>query len=357
MATQRQYETFNLFNIRIVDMRHLWVPSDTYKGQKQQKANYFAGFIVQKTQAQWHMEPALAGLVQALMKLHANNPQIADWRIMDGDLPGPDGKSSEFAKGHWLFNASSSSPINVELVQAGGALTKLQNKVGVKSGDYCMIGGSVAVSGQNPRAAKIYLNAVVFTAAGEEIVFANSVSGAELMQQAQRQGLQVAGFSPAPGGFGAPQGGFPGAGGGFQQPSFGAPQVPNAGHGFGQPASAFAPPAGGPQFQAPQQGFGGPQPGFQHPGTFHPSGAPQQPGFAPQMAPGGFAPTQGNPATGYPFNQGAPNFQQPGPGVQYLGNVPLSVPGQFGAQQQGSGSVMPTSPFNQGAPQGPFPPR
>lgn len=248
---QRQYEAFTLFNVRIVDMRHLWTPSDSYKGQKQQKPNYFAGFIVKKTVAQWHQEPALAGLVQALGKLHANNPQIIDWRIEDGDTPNAEGKSSEFAKGHWLFNASSSSPVNVELVQQGGQLVKLANRTGVKSGDYCMVGGSVAVSGQNNRAAKIYLNAVVFSAPGEEIVFANSVSGAELMQQAQKQGLQPAGFAASPGGFAAPQ----------AAPAFGAPQ--GAPMGFASPSNL-----GGP---AP-----GPAPGFVQ--TF---GAPANP-FAPR---------------------------------------------------------------------------
>jgi hypothetical protein len=211
MATQRQYEPFTLFNVRIVDMRHLWNPSDSYKGQKQQKPSYFAGFIVPKTQAAWHTEPALAGLTQALGKLHANNPQIIDWRILDGDTPNAEGKSSEFAKGHWLFNASSENPIKVEIVQADQQLVKLQNKVGVKSGDYCIVGGTAAVSGQNNRAAKLYLNAVVFTAPGEEIVFANSVSGAELMQQAQKQGLQVAGFSPGGGGFSPSNGAAPNA--------------------------------------------------------------------------------------------------------------------------------------------------
>ncbi len=256
MAQQRQYETWTLFNVRIVDMRHLWTPSDTYKGQKQQKPNYFAGFIVPKTQAQWHNEPALAGLVQALGKLYANNPQIVDWRIEDGDTPNAEGKSSEFAKGHWLFNASSSSPVNVELVQAGGQLVKLANKVGVKSGDYCMVGGSVAVSGQNNRAAKLYLNAVVFSAPGEEIVFANTVSGAELMQQAQRQGLQVAGFSGAPGfGGGAPQGQFPGAAPGFTQP--GQPQGGFPGTQNSTPMGGFAPTPGGPAFGAPTGGATG----------------------------------------------------------------------------------------------------
>jgi hypothetical protein len=232
----RQYEPFTLFNVRIADMRYLWSPSDSYKGQKQQKPNYFGGFLIKKTAAQWSAEPALAGLMAAYTKLYATNPQIVDWRIEDGDTPSAEGKSSEHAKGNWLFNASSSQPPNVELVQAGGALVKLTNKVGVKSGDYCMVGGTVAVSGQNPRAAKLYLNAVVFSSPGEEIVFANSVSGAELMQQAQKQGLQVAGFSGSPGGF------TPGNAGGFAPPPgnpasapFAAPQT----NGFTAPGSAY----------------------------------------------------------------------------------------------------------------------
>ena len=260
MAAQRQYEPFTLFNVRIVDMRHLWVPSDTYKGQKQQKANYFAGFIVPKTQQQWHAEPALAGLVQALGKLYANNPQIVDWRIENGDTPNAEGKSSEFAKGHWLFNGSSGNPINVELVQGGGQLVKLANKTGVKSGDYCMVGGTVAVSGQNNRAAKIYLNSVVFSAPGEEIVFANSVSGAELMAQAKAQGLNPVGFAPAGGGFGVPAqhqmapqpapGAFPGAQG---APGFTPPQPGGFAPTTGAPANPGFPAQNG---TAPQ-GFGG----------------------------------------------------------------------------------------------------
>lgn len=274
MTAKRQYEPFTLFNVRIVDMRHLWSPSDSYKGQKQQKPNYFAGFIVPKTQPQWHTEPALAGLVQALGKIHANNPQIIDWRINDGDQPNAEGKQSEFAKGHWLFNASTEQPPNVEIVQAGGTLAKLTGKIGVKSGDYCMVGGTAAVSGQNNRAIKLYLNAVVFSAPGEEIVFANSVSGAELMQQAQRQGLQVAGFSPSPGGFGAPTGGGQpfGAPGAFQPPQSGFPG--QGGAPFGQaPTSGFAPTQGAPAFAAAPAQNG---PATAGPaGTGFPSSAPQ----------------------------------------------------------------------------------
>lgn len=256
MAQGRQYEPFTLFNVRIVDMRHLWSPSDTYKGQKQQKPSYFAGFIVQKTQQQWHLEPGLAGLTQALGKLYANNPQIVDWRISDGDQPNAEGKSSEFAKGHWLFNASTEQPPNVELAQQGGTLVKLQNKVGVKSGDYCMIGGTAAVSGQNPRAAKLYLNAVVFSAPGEEIVFANSVTGAELMRTAEAQGLKPVGFGGAPGGFSH------GSAGGFA-PSPGGPAVP-----FGASGPQSGPGSASPSNQPQQGGFPGGGFGQPGPGAF-----------------------------------------------------------------------------------------
>ena len=257
MTVQRQYEPFTLFNVRIVDMRYLWSPSDTYKGQKQQKPNYFAGFIVPKTKAQWASEPALAGLVQALGNIYRNNPQIIDWRIEDGDTPNAEGKSSEFAKGHWLFNASTSNAPNVEIVQAGGSVTKLPNKVGVKSGDYCMVGGTAAVSGQNNRAIKLYLNAVVFASPGEEIVFANSVSGAELMQRAAEQGLRPAGFSASP--MGGPSFGAPAGGNGFAPPQGQpAPQAFGAPAPFGAPAApngpATFPSNGAPNFAPPQNG-------------------------------------------------------------------------------------------------------
>ena len=100
-----------------------------------------------------------------------------------------------------------------------------------------MIGGSVAVSAQNNRAAKIYLNSVVFSSPGEEIVFANSVSGAELMRMAEQQGLRPAGFSASPGGF-VQQGGFTPPAGGFAPtgaPAFGA------GGGFGGNAGTSSP--------------------------------------------------------------------------------------------------------------------
>ena len=246
---QRQYEPFTLFNVRIVDMRHLWNPSTEYEGKKQDKASYFASFIVPKTQPTWFAEPALAPVAAAcakfpsIMQAYQTSPHAVEWPINDGNLPNKKGKLSDFAQNHWIFSASTyDSPPNVELVQAGGALVKLPNKVGVKSGDYVMLGATAALNSNDARKLKLYLNAVVFSGPGEEIVFANSVSGAELMQQAQRQGLQVAGFQGAPG-----FGGFaPPTGGPMHGQQFAAPQVAGfqGAPGFG----GFAPPTGGPAF-------------------------------------------------------------------------------------------------------------
>ena len=94
---QRQYESATVFNARIVDRRHLFNPSTEYMGKPSAKPNYFAMFIVPKTQAQWHTEPALAGIAAACGKLYATNPQVVVWPVTDGDLPGPKGTVSDFA--------------------------------------------------------------------------------------------------------------------------------------------------------------------------------------------------------------------------------------------------------------------
>jgi Enterobacter phage Enc34, ssDNA-binding protein len=240
---QRQYEPATVFNARIADMRHLWIPSEMYKGQKTQKPNYFAMFLAKKTAATWFAEPALAGITQACSKIYQNAPHVVQWPVIDGDMPSPEGKSSEFAKGHWLFSASTGNPPTVEIAQANGSLTRLTSRAGVKSGDYVMVGVTAAVKQNDPRGVKLYLNTIVFSSPGEEIVFANSVSGAELMQQAQRQGLQVAGFSAPSTGF-APQG-APGFTPGNPPPSFGAATP-----------GGFAPPAAPVHFGAPAPGTG-----------------------------------------------------------------------------------------------------
>jgi hypothetical protein len=289
---QRQYESFQVFNARVVDMRHLWEPSREYKGQQQQKPNFFATIIVPKTQAHWSTEPIFGGMMQAFGKLLSGqfsafqqNPGAAGWPVVDGDMPNPEtGKQSEFAVRHWLLTGSSGNMPTVEMVQAGGQLVKLQNRVGVKPGDFSMCGFTAAVSKQDARRIKLYLNAVVFTNPGEEIVFANSVSGAEMMKAAEAQGFRPQGYAPAAGGFGGAGGFTPVPQGGDFSPGGFAPAP--AQNGFG----------GAPQ--GPSGQFGG------------------APGFQPQTGPGnggGFAPTQGGPA----FQGGAgvaPGTNGPGNG-------------------------------------------
>lgn len=286
MANNRQYESATIFNARCADMRHLWEPSREYLGKPTEKPNYFGLWLVPKTQAHWSTEPIFGGVMQAFQKLlggqlqnFAQNPNAVIWPIADGDMPSPTGKTSDFAKGHWLFGASTGNKPKIELVQTGApAPIELQTRVGVKPGDFCMLGVTAAVKQNQPNGVKFYLNACVFTHPGEEIVFANSVSGAELMRQAQAQGLQVAGFG-APGGFGAPQGqpgGFGGqAPGGFTPPGAGgfAPTMAN-------PAPLTAPNGAG--FTGGAAFPSNAQPGY---------GAPQGPGgFNPGQAPGGFVP-------------------------------------------------------------------
>lgn len=327
MATNRQYEPAQVFNCRIVDMRHLWTPSHEYQGKQTQKPNYFAGFLVPKTQAHWSTEPIFGGVMQAFGKLlskqlqaYAGNPLMVGWPIIDGDMPNPTTqKVSEHAKGHWLYNASTNSVPNVELCQAGGSLVKLLNKVNVKSGDYVMTGLTAAVKSNMPNAVKFYLNAVLFCSPGEEIVFANSVSGAELMKYAEAQGLRPAGFSASPGGF-SPQSG------GQQFGGF----TPQNGGGF---TPGWKPNGGGFTPGAQPQGFQpGPQPQQQN--GFQPQGAPQGGGFTPQGQPGGFAPTQGNPAPGHAAGQ---NWNT-GPGngsVSHFNPAAGAPPNPFQPQQNG----------------------
>lgn len=321
MATQRQYESATIFNARIVDMRHLWEPSREYKGQQTQKPNYFSLFIIPKTQAHWSNEPAFAGVMAAFGKLlqgqlqaFAQNPNMVQWPIMDGDMPSPEGKVSEFAKGHWLFSASTGNPPNIEIVQPGGVLAKLNNKLGVKSGDFVLTGVTAAVKQNQANGVKFYLNAVVFSGPGEEIVFANSVSGAELVRMAQQQGLQPAGFSGSPGFGGVPQGGGFG-GGGFQpnaapQGGFNPGAAPAGGFTPGN-AGGFAPTQGGP---APQGFASAPNGGFQNGQGGNGFASPSNGGFQPPPNQGGFNPGQGatpfggqNSTTTYPSNQGGFN--------------------------------------------------
>lgn len=314
--TQRFYVGTTLFNMRAVNIRHLWEPSNEYKGQKTQKPNWFGTFITPKTRAGWWEEPIFAGAMGAFADLCGKSGlqfnMVTEWPIKDGDVPNEPGKGpAEWAKGHWVVGGSSGQGIKVEIVQNGTPVA-LPNRALVKPGDYCALGVSTAVKQNNPRALKFFLNTVLFTGQGEEIAVGNSVSGAELMQQAQAQGLQVTGFNGSVGGF-APS----------VQPGPGfAPQSPG-GFAPSGPAPAFQPPQGaGSGFPGQPGAPQSPAPAFTPPNHGQPQGfAPTAPAFAPGAghavggAPGQFG-TPSGPAgnAASPFNQpGAPGFNSSGP--------------------------------------------
>jgi hypothetical protein len=295
---KKQYENFMCFGARVYGMKNLWQPSTDFRGQTT-KPNWLGGFLVPKTQSHWSMEPVFQNLWGAMQKIHAATMgglgyEQVTWPIRDGDMPqDPQQPPADWARGQWMFSGNSGDAIKVELSQ-GATLVPLQARGNiVKPGDFCIVGGAVAVNSQNARAIKLYINNVVFTAPGEEIAIGNSISGAELMQAAQAQGYRPAGFNPSPGGFGGPQnGGFgtapQGFGGAPQHGGFTAPQGPQNGNGF--PGNPHQGPQGG---FAPQNtagpAFGGAQahggmPGAPNGNATFPSNQPQQtfPGAATQ---------------------------------------------------------------------------
>lgn len=280
MAANRVYVPFTLFKVRIYDMRHLWEPSREYKGKAQDKPNYMVGGLIPKTRAAWHeepdLQPAVAAYMDLLQKSGMSTQQIlADgWPIKDGDVSiDPTKQPADWMRGHWMLRGNSQNPIAVSTVQNGNVVP-LMNRAAVKPGDYAALALSAGVNQQSGRAVKHYCNTVLFMAPGEEIAVGNGASAAELMQQAQKQGLQVTGFGTAPMG-----GGFPGTGVGAG---------PSGGFGGGA-GTSFAP-------QALGVPAGAPQPGFPQAGSA-PMGLSAQPG----------APAPINTGAGFPSN-GGPRF-------------------------------------------------
>lgn len=252
---QRIYKQSAIYDARIASMRNLWEPSTEYMGKAVEKPNYLATIIIKKTRANWFEEPALTAFTQSCNELytaalsHIPFPQIM-WPIKDGDVNEVGRAQAEWRTGHWILNGSSTSPIDVSIVQ-NGVPVPLRNRVGVKPGDHVAVTTAIAVKANDPRGIKCYINKVMFTAEGEEIVIGNSISSTELMAAAKAQGLNVSGF----GGGGAPSFGpgftppaqpsnpFPSNGSqqGFAPP----PAQPPSGNGFSTPGG-FTAPAGFP---------------------------------------------------------------------------------------------------------------
>lgn len=271
----RIYQKSAIYDARIVSLRNLWEPSREYMGKPVDKPNYLCTVIMRKTRPNWFEEPALAAFTQSCQELytaalsHIPFSQVV-WPIKDGDVSDPGRAPAEWRSHHWILNGSSTTPIEVSIVQ-GGVPIPLKGPMGVKAGDHVAVTTSIAVKANDPRGIKCYINKVMFMAEGEELVIGNSVSNADLMAQAKAQGLNVTGF----GGGGAPQQGFGQAGFAPQPASPASPIVP-AGFGTGG-AGSVSFPSNGPQaglaplpISPPQQ-----QQGFSPPGGFTaPTGFP-----------------------------------------------------------------------------------
>lgn len=278
----RIYKQSAIYDARAAGIRNLWEPSREYMGKPTEKPNYLATVVVKKTRANWFEEPALAAFVQSCQELYSAAmsgipfPQI-NWPIKDGDVDELGRAPAEWRKGHWILTGSSTSPIEVFIVQ-GGVPVPLKARIDVKPGDHVMVTTAIAVKANDIRGVKCYINKVVFTGPGEEIVIGNSTSATEMMAAAKAQGMNVTGF-----GSGAPQQGFGFGGGGIAQQGFGSAPM-------GAPVGQTAPGQFGTTGQASGSAFpSNPAPGgFAPPPVAPPSGN----GFTP---PGGFTPPTGFP--------------------------------------------------------------
>jgi hypothetical protein len=311
---QRVYIPFTLFNMQMVNMAHLWEPSREYKGQATQKPNWFHTCRTPKTRPNWWEEPALApawaAYSELLSKSGMNAQMVTEWPIKDGDMPAEPGQPpAEWAKGHWVLGGSSSQGIKVEIVQGGGACVPLTNRAGVKPGDYVALGLSAAIKQNNARGLKHFANTVLFMSAcapEQEIqVGGSSISGTELMRQAQAQGLQPQGFTIA-----QPAAPYPGTTAGFP----GSPQAPVQGFAPTQPGPTFQP-QGAPSFNPGGAGPGMPQSGGAGPGMPQSGGPAYTPASGtPVMNSGPTAPNGAYPSNPQPGQWAPPpNFAPGGP--------------------------------------------
>lgn len=260
---QRIYKTASIYEARIIGMRNLWEPSTEYMGKRQDKPSYIVSVIIKKTRGHWSEEPTLAAFTQAASALYTEAlshipQQQVEWPFKDGDIPDPVRGQAEWRKGHWFLTGTSTSPIDVSIIQNGVPMP-LKNRMDVKNGDYVGLAVSIAVNSNDQRKVKCYCNKVMFMAPGEEIVLGGSVSNMDLMAEAKAKGLNVTGF-----GGGASQQGF-----GFA-PSTGGP-------------AGFVPVTAPSGINAPGFGSAFPSNGLAPP----PVNPPARPSFT---APGGFTP-------------------------------------------------------------------
>ena len=211
MAEKREIISCALFGGQALFIRRLWDPETTdYKtGKPLDKPRYSVTARFPKTKAKWTDEPAFASVREASLKIYQEHfrgrpVESLIWPVKDGDRPSGTGSVSSWGAGHWWVRADTSSAdyLTIEAVQNGKTIDLPAQKLGgrsvVKDGDLCILMVGIAKSEGVAPGLKTYLNGIVFTAPGEEVVLGSKPDTAALIEQARAQGLDVRGLGGAP---------------------------------------------------------------------------------------------------------------------------------------------------------------
>jgi hypothetical protein len=225
MAQERKRQVATIMQARAAYINGLWTPQtkDIISGQPLQKPRHSVTAIVPKTREKWTDEPVLGAVKDASQSIWNDalspkgySPGAIIWPVKDGDAPNKKGVVRDWAKGHWLIIADTTNPdyLQIEMVENGKpvplAAPRIGGRVLVKDGDYVMLTVSLAESKGSQPGIKTYLNAILFTGPGEALTLGGGgVDQAELLRQAQAQGIAVKGFGSAPSGWSAPSGDSP----------------------------------------------------------------------------------------------------------------------------------------------------
>lgn len=211
MAEKREIISCSIFGAQALFIRRLWEPEtkDFLTQKPLDKPRYSVSIRVPKTAARWQDEKIFASVTAACRKLYADNFKgipidSIGWPVKDGDRPNAKSVVTEWAAGHWLMRADTTSPeyTTIEAVQNGKAVELSAAKMGgrtvVKDGDLCILTVGLAKSGRGDPAIKTYLNGIVFTGPGDAIKLGSRPSSEDLLRQAREQGLAVNGVGGAP---------------------------------------------------------------------------------------------------------------------------------------------------------------
>lgn len=261
----RETISVTLFNGQIVYSKRLFEPeTKDMAGKPLDNPSYSCNIRFPKTKPNWWEEPALAPFFEACRTIHAREmasvpANMLEIPLKDGDRPNKQGKTPDWAKGHWFIRASTSYQPKVEQL-VNGAPSEIQSlTMGGRrlwgDGDYVAVALGVAKRMNDNIGIRAYLNSVLFTGKGAELsTGAGNVDWGAALEMAKQQGVPIQQEAPAmqpaafnPGGFGT----APGPQQGFQP-------APTTQQGGFQPAPASA---AAPTFQPPGMG-GAPQGGF-----------------------------------------------------------------------------------------------